>query len=80
MPCYTFTDACGTREQDNLPDDEAAIAFARGWAAGGDYPEPTEIAVWHDERLVISFTHHATVPDDGQPDEAREWADFDPDC
>jgi len=40
--------------------------------------KPAEYAVLH--RSMYPFSYSAPTEDDGQPDEAQEWHDYDPDC
>lgn len=40
--------------------------------------KPAEYAVLH--RSMYPFSYSAPTEDDGQPDEAQEWYDYDPDC
>ena len=83
MTRYTFTDDSGNAESHEFVSDDAATAALRQWAEQGEYDGPQEMCAWDDERVVYKFIYWpraAPDPDDGQPDEAQEWASFDPDC
>ena len=50
-------------------------------------PEEAEVVEYHNDKLSIEYDRWLQGEDfadgwedDGQPDEAQEWHDFDPDC
>lgn len=57
---------------DNGEIDPLAVAeMALGWMSEADV---------HQMMLANDIVETEDDEDDGQPDEAQEWADFDPDC
>lgn len=44
------------------------------------YLSESEVADFARKNDIITWLDRDEDEDDGQPDEAQEWADFDPDC
>ncbi len=62
---------------------------AEPWTTHEKYSDETYAAGWMTEDEARAFikqaaaeyrNHNAPPDDDGQPDEAQEWRDYDPDC
>jgi hypothetical protein len=44
------------------------------------YLSESEVADFARKNDIITWLDREDEDDDGQPDEAQEWSDFDPDC
>lgn len=64
----------GQEQEDALAQIESVVNSGDGW---------TLVAMLTDDQirgLAADFNEGKEDEHDGQPDEAQEWADFDPDC
>lgn len=80
---YGFSGEALLEEFEDL---NAAVEWVEGYTDDGDMGgyERIEIVTFNgDGELVVHYSLNAEDLEgdwDGQPDEAQEWADFDPDC